>query len=292
MDEVVEAVEEVKKQWNETLSQTQGHVKAIEEFGKQRSGSGEKTSLPRLNGLVHDGLAMLDSLQFKLDVLAPQLPTYDEVQSVQSLLESWKKQSYSLRVGLRNANLQAKANMQKAAQEERELLLGGGEESTIRRRNLQTKAGMTSAAESITESLRRTRQIMTQEVQRSTNTLATFEESTGVLRKAEKEYQGHSSLLMRTRNLLSAMQRQDVLDRIILTVGFILFSCAVLYVASKRIGLLKLQQKVTSAIRAGMVKEANHGLQPAGDIINIVHNDNVVLDAGDPPLDNPMHDEL
>lgn len=40
------------------------------------------------------------------------------------------------------------------------------------------------------------------------------EESTTVLRKAESEYKGHRSLLMRTRNLLSTMQRQDVLDRL------------------------------------------------------------------------------
>ncbi|KAL6188902.1 hypothetical protein ACLB2K_040293 [Fragaria x ananassa] len=39
------------------------------------------------------------------------------------------------------------------------------------------------------------------------------EESTGVLRKAETEYKGHRSLLMRTKNLLSTMQRQDVIDR-------------------------------------------------------------------------------
>ncbi|KAE8712400.1 hypothetical protein F3Y22_tig00110257pilonHSYRG00091 [Hibiscus syriacus] len=77
-------------------------------------------------------------------------------------------------MSLRNANLQAKDNMRKTGLKERELLLGGGEESTVRRRNLQTKAGMTSAAESITESLRRTRQLMVQEVERSTSTLMTF----------------------------------------------------------------------------------------------------------------------
>ncbi|KAL9259046.1 hypothetical protein AKJ16_DCAP06689 [Drosera capensis] len=281
MDEAVEAVEEVKRQWSKTQSQTQELVKEIEEFGKQRGGSGEKNSLPRLNGLAHDGLAMLESLQLKLDVLVPQLPTYDEAQSAQSA---------HLRLALRSATLQAKANTRKAFQEERERLLGGGQESTIRRRNLQTKAGMTSAAESITDSLRRARQIMTQEVQRSTNTLATFEESTGVLKKAEKEYDGHSSLLMRTRNLLSTMQRQDVLDRIILAVGFILFTCAVLYVVSKRIGLLRLQQQVTSAVKAGMVKEAHLGPGGAGDV-NVVNHGNVVPDVG-VRLDNAMHDEL
>lgn len=45
------------------------------------------------------------------------------------------------------------------------------------------------------------------------NMVDSAEDSTGVLKKAESEYRGHRSLLMRTRNLLSTMQRQDVLDR-------------------------------------------------------------------------------
>ncbi|GFY97991.1 Sec20 family protein [Actinidia rufa] len=176
MDRVVEAVEKAKKEWEEAYGRTKSTVDSIEAYGKSARGSDseQKDSLPRLNGIAQDGLALLASLQFNLDLLAPQLPTDGEVQAAQTLLETWKQQIQSLRLGLRNANLQAKANMRKAAQEERELLLGGGEESTIRRRNLQTKAGMTSAAESITESLRRTRQLMVQEVERSASTLTAF----------------------------------------------------------------------------------------------------------------------
>ena len=47
----------------------------------------------------------------------------------------------------------------------------------------------------------------------ATNLLNYADESTSVLRKAEGEYQGHRSLLMRTRGLLSMMQRQYGLDR-------------------------------------------------------------------------------
>ncbi|KAE8076128.1 hypothetical protein FH972_014795 [Carpinus fangiana] len=289
MDKVVEAVEKVKKEWDEAYSRTQEHIKAIEEYGKSRE---ERNSLPRLNGLAQDGLALLSSLQFNLDLLAPQLPSDHEVQSATALLHSWKNQSHNLRLNLRNANLQAKANMRKAAQEERELLLGGGEESTIRRRNLQTKAGMTSAAESITDSLRRTRQLMVQEVERSASTLMVVEESTGVLKKSESEYKGHRSLLMRTRNLLSTMKRQDVLDRLILAVGVFLFSCAVLYVVSKRIGILKLQRKVTAAIKAGLVGQAEIGHRPVADGVNLaqVHED--AVHKVDVPFERPMRDEL
>lgn len=288
---------ETKKEWEETYSKAQQHMKAIQDYDAKSSSS---VSLPRLNGLAQDCLALLQSLQFQLDLLAPQLPTDDQLKSALQLLDSWKQLYHDLRASLRNANLQAKANMRKAAQQERELLLGGGEESTIRRRNLQTKAGMTSAAESITESLRRTRQLMVQEVERSTGTLMTFEESTTVLRKAETEYKGHRSLLSRTRNLLSTMQRQDVLDRVILAVGFFLFSCAVLYVVSKRIGVLALQRKVTAALKAGMAGKGAIKARAVEDAIPRVIKDGIdvaqVLDNAVPkvevPAEQAMHDEL
>ncbi|KAB2092693.1 hypothetical protein ERO13_A02G043600v2 [Gossypium hirsutum] len=293
MDKMVEEVEKTKKEWDEAYSKTQQHIKEIQEYGNSTmEETKNKNSLPRLNGLAQDGLALLNSLQFNLDLLAPQLPTGDEVQSAKALLKTWRSQSRSLRMNLRNANLQAKDNMRKTAQKERELLLGGGEESTVRRRNLQTKAGMTSAAESITESLRRTRQLMVQEVERSTNTLMTFEESTGVLKKAESEYKGHRSLLSRTRNLLSTMQRHDVIDRIVLVVGFIFFSCAVLYVVSKRIGILKLQRTITTAIKAGMAGKPELARKAVEEGINQGRFDgNVVPDKG-LPLQQPMRDEL
>ncbi|KAK1428668.1 hypothetical protein QVD17_17507 [Tagetes erecta] len=283
-DIVVDEFNKTKKDWDEAYIQTLTHIQSIQQFGKTRSTDvGKKESLPRLNGLAQDGLAMLSAAQFNLDLLIPQLPTDDHIQNAQFTLQSWNKQLQSLRASLRNANLQAKANLRKAAQEERELLLGGGEESTVRRRNLQTKAGMTSAAESITESLRRTRQLMVQEVERSGSTLMAFEESTGVLKKAESEYKGHASLLTRTRNLLSTMKRQDVLDRIILAVGFTLFSLAVLYVVSKRIGILKLQRKVVGAIKAGMAADPINNLAQVNEPVvpNVEFN-----------LEQPMHDEL
>ncbi|KAL2923030.1 Protein transport protein sec20 [Bienertia sinuspersici] len=340
MDEIVKAVEEVKKQWDETSFQTQGHIKSIEDYGKSTDMSREQNSLPRLNSLAQDGLAMLNSLQLKLDILAPQLPAYDEVQSALALLENWKEQSHSLRVALRNANLQAKENIRKSAQQEtivqklgRDVLYLGFHiyrtdafdikvfeidqilEGTPSRRwqrvhyaeteftvcvlpyycgigSEMTKAGMTSAAESITESLRRSRQLMAQELERSASTLMTFEDSTGTLKKAESEYKGHRSLLMRTRNLLSTMQRQDVIDRVIIIVGFLLFSIAVLYVVSKRIGILKLQRVVVASIKAGMFRGADVREQPATEGLNVLQHDNVPPAIGVNPAQNVMHDEL
>ncbi|CAN1278999.1 hypothetical protein LINPERPRIM_LOCUS16834 [Linum perenne] len=369
MDEVVEAVEKTKQEWDEAYSTTQVHIKSIEEYGKSRDAgaSQEKNSLPRLNGLAQDGLALLQSLEFKLDLLAPQLPTDDQVKSTQSLFESWKKQSHSLRLSLRNANLQAKANMRKAAQDEgvitfcsyitsqtvdfRENFFWEVEKnpqsageifstySCSRRRHFtdivsssffdvtSSNLAITQAIEYIQDeswddicSRKHHRESQTysaadgsvlvsvvgiffffcpliflyyslfQEVERSANTLVTFDESTGVLKKAESEYKGHRSLLMRTRNLLSTMQRQDVIDRVIITVGFILFTCAVLYVVSKRIGILRLQRTVTAAIKAGMSGKGREAVEDGLKNLARTHK-NADMQV-QPPLKQPMHDEL
>ncbi|KVI00357.1 uncharacterized protein LOC112520426 [Cynara cardunculus var. scolymus] len=291
---VIEEFNRTKKDWDDAYVHTLNHIRAIQDYNNHINNNNNNNgdSLARLNGLAQDGLGMLTTALFNLDLLAPQLPRYH---NAHLLLHSWNNQIQSLRSSLRKANLQAKASMRKATREERELLLGGGEESTARRLKLQTKAGMTSAAGIITESLRRTRQLMIQEVERSGSTLMAFEESKEVLKKAEREYKGHHSLPMRTRKLLLTMKRQDVLGRIILLVGFVLFSLAVLYVVSKRIGILKLQRKVIGAIRARMVGEAeiDKGTPGVADAINHLAqiNEHAVPNA-DVGLEQHMHDEL
>lgn len=90
MDEVVQAVEKVKKEWDEVYTQTLEHVKLIEDYGKAGKGTEEGHSLQRLNGLAQDGLSLLRSMQFRLDLLAPQMPTEAEVESSHSMLKSWK----------------------------------------------------------------------------------------------------------------------------------------------------------------------------------------------------------
>ncbi|GAV66888.1 LOW QUALITY PROTEIN: Sec20 domain-containing protein, partial [Cephalotus follicularis] len=293
MDEVAEEVEKVQKKWEDGYAKAQQHLNAIQNYATKAASTASTTrsenSLVRLNALAHNSLAFLNSLHFKLNLLAPQLPDHHHIKSAHALLHSWHNHIHNLRLSLRNANLQAKANIRKTAQEERELLLGGGEESTICRRNLQTKAGMTSAAESITESLRCSRQLMVQVVSFALPCSANlYEESTGVLKKAESEYKGHSSLLM-TRNLLSTMQHQDVLDRVKLIVGLVLFSCAVLYVVSKSIGVLKLQRQVTLAIKAGMAGQVGVESRACEDGLNLYDN---AIPKVEVPLEQPMHDEL
>jgi len=87
MDEVVQAVE-AAKEWDQTFAQTREHVKEIEGCGKSGRGTEEANSLPRLNGAAQDGMAVLRSLQFKLDLLAQQLRTVMKIVALSNCIIS------------------------------------------------------------------------------------------------------------------------------------------------------------------------------------------------------------
>lgn len=77
----------------------------------------------------------------------------------------------------------------------------------------------------------------------------------------------------------------------IIAVGLFLFTCAVLYVVSKRIGILALQRKVTAAFKAGMVgKELRPGA--VGNGVNHAPVYDNALRKAEEPLERLMHDEL
>ncbi|GKB88568.1 hypothetical protein Tco_0960840 [Tanacetum coccineum] len=79
-DVVINEFKKTKKDWDNAYIQTQSHIKSIEKHGLNKE-KGE-LSLARLNGLAQDGLAMLSSAQFNLDLLIPQLPSDEDVQNL------------------------------------------------------------------------------------------------------------------------------------------------------------------------------------------------------------------
>ena len=87
---VTQAVENLKKDWSQVVTQLEVCIAAIESCGKMGKGIEKGSSLPRLNGSAQDALQLLNALQCRLDLLAEQLPSFEEVQSGQATLGSWK----------------------------------------------------------------------------------------------------------------------------------------------------------------------------------------------------------
>ncbi|CAK9139570.1 unnamed protein product [Ilex paraguariensis] len=80
--------------------------------------------------------------------------------------------------------------------------------------------------------------------------------------------------------------------RVILFTGFLLFSLAVLYVVTKRMGLLKLQRKVMATLKAGMAGQVEIGPKAGGNGIKVAHVHENAVPKLDVPIEQPMHDEL
>mmetsp|Transcript_16374 Transcript_16374/g.31574 ORF Transcript_16374/g.31574 Transcript_16374/m.31574 type:complete len:260 (+) Transcript_16374:247-1026(+) len=139
---------------------------------------------------------------------------------------------------LRIANATLKAKSLKAAEDERAELLRGGDDTAARQRRIQTEAEQNAAAEEVTAGLRRTRQLMAQELEHSGKAVAALGESNLTLRKVETEFLSQQPLLRVSKRLLSYLKRQEVIDRILVIVCFVLFLMVVLHIVLKRVPLL------------------------------------------------------
>eukprot|EP00897_Mesotaenium_endlicherianum_P008068 jgi/Mesen1/728/ME000011S00070 len=193
----------------------------------------------RAEVVVQDKLSALRRTLLAVELRVNELDGEQEGEAAQALLETCRDDYFRLRADLRKAKQQAKVNAEVVIRSQREALLGGGEKGALRRRLLQTAAELGGAAEDVTDTLRRTRQIMAQEVERGAATLHVMGESTATLKKAQSEYEGQGSLLSVARRLLSMLQRQDVVERLVLAVGTLLFLLVCVYIVYKRVPLLK-----------------------------------------------------
>lgn len=96
MDEVADAVAKVITEWGHIFLHTKEYVEKIGIFGKSGKGTEEANVLHSLNRIAQDGLGVVWSMLFKLDLLAPELSSLEEMESTQGLLVEWKEKCQRL----------------------------------------------------------------------------------------------------------------------------------------------------------------------------------------------------
>ena len=121
----------------------------------------------------------------------------------------------------------------RAAREEREELLGRGHGAMASAKPAARKTEL-EAAQSLTSSLQRTRQLLARQLDHTESTMAVMDESGKTLTKVGERYDEHSGLLGKGKHLLTSMERQERLERFLLYAAFVLFLLAVVYVGGKR----------------------------------------------------------
>ncbi|KAL6054432.1 Vesicle transport protein S20, variant 2 [Balamuthia mandrillaris] len=147
------------------------------------------------------------------------------------------KELAELRLLLRKANLACKQAMEKRHVREREALLQGGED-LLRQRKARAKRDVLKAHSNITSSLRRTRQLMAQELARSSATIATLEEQSDMLNKTTQHHRMYRGVVRVAHGLLVKMKRRECTDTLLIAFGVIFFLSVVCYIFLDRAGFL------------------------------------------------------
>jgi len=88
---VVAATQQVIKEWTEAFDEASRRVESIETCGIS-GGTAEANNLPRLNATVQDCLTKMRSARLRLDLLAQQQPTDEQIESCHATLEQWNNQ--------------------------------------------------------------------------------------------------------------------------------------------------------------------------------------------------------
>ena len=169
--------------------------------------------------------------------------------------ERHESEAKELHISQRKANVFCKLNMQKQATLDREALLKGSRQepsrSGVNTRRLGARlrgAGTSSGsggsggkdttlntATQLTESLRHTSQMMSNQLQQSMNAIQTLSESSATVKSTRNEYEGLTGLLSDSNKILTKLKRREFTDRILIYLGVAFFCLTVLYIVRKRL---------------------------------------------------------
>jgi hypothetical protein len=92
-----------------------------------------------------------------------------------------------------------------------------------------------SATSEVTESLRRTMQLMQSELDRSVLSNTMLEQSSATLRMTGDQYSTFSNLLTTSKALITALERADFLDRILILAALIFFALVCAFIIKRRV---------------------------------------------------------
>ena len=87
----------------------------------------------------------------------------------------------------------------------------------------------------VTDALRRTVSLMQAELERSVLTTQMLDSSTAALRSTSLQHDALNSVMSTSKQLITALEKSDWLDRILIISGFVFFLLVVLFILKQRI---------------------------------------------------------
>jgi len=148
-------------------------------------------------------------------------------------LKVHEKEQQNLNDLFRKANIQSKSNLDKQRIKEKEALLKGGEESQ-HIKEMNSKAAIMKTASDVTLRMRRTRQLISEEVQRSNVTMDVLAGSSKTIYNVRQEYGSLNNFIRSAKGLLTQIERREITDKLLILFGLVVFFLVVIFIMRKR----------------------------------------------------------
>ncbi|KAI8823738.1 uncharacterized protein EV422DRAFT_368249 [Fimicolochytrium jonesii] len=198
--------------------------------------AGPHMELLAMNDRIRAELKGINRGVENLRFLAEEEDRPSDAELIREKAAQHEEQYKRLQLSLRRSNLQAKANIDRAAAAEREeLLKGGTDRRQLRMRKMADAAATAQASSELTDSLRQALGMMTAEVQKGVEITKAFDDSTKIMQKTSAEYRSLSMVIRSSRQLITKLQQRDWTDRLLLLFGLLVFSLTVLSILRRRL---------------------------------------------------------
>jgi len=203
--------------------------------------SGPLTEITRINNSINYLLREYENLINEGYELAQEQDDGNVEKQMEKKLEKLKINFKQHRLSLIKANQKAKQQMNMEMLKEREELFKDSKGQNVRNRKKgANNKSLLKGHEELTDSLRQAVQMLTEEVQKSSQNSKLLDDSTSTLSKTSEEYKKYGNALNSNKKVVSSLKRRDLTDKILLGLGLLFFICTVLYVIGKRIWIPKI----------------------------------------------------
>ncbi|KAH9486206.1 Vesicle transport protein SEC20 [Psilocybe cubensis] len=156
---------------------------------------------------------------------------------LKEIADDFQKKLESLRSESRAALLASKKAMDQRSKSNREELLSFSSAMTEKQNSSEktTEDALMKANSDVTDALRRTIALMQTELERSVLTTQMLDESTRTLNSTSTQHDTLNNLMYTSRQLVTALEKSDWLDRILILSGLAFFVLVVLFILKQRI---------------------------------------------------------
>ena len=233
MDLPEASLREEAKRLDEELSRAQDDVERdLDAFFRASPSGSAIREVQQASNKVNGKITRIREQLRELQILSEEAEEEDVFAELCKAVSDQKRRLERNRDAARRVFTSASAALKRqVARQEREELLGRAPAAP---RPKQAETSEVQAAQNITESLQKTRQLLARQVDHTQSTLGIMDESQATLSKVNETYGAHSGLLKTGKKLLTAIENQEKLERFLLYFCFALFLLAVVYVGGKR----------------------------------------------------------